>query len=55
MSDTIVQRIDTMGSRIDELEHSIADLMAQAAEQQQQQQAQAPAPGGADSEDGDAM
>lgn len=29
MSDTIVGRIDEMGGRIEELEKSIADLMAQ--------------------------
>ena len=30
MSDTIVGRIDEMGARIDELENSIGELMAQA-------------------------
>ena len=30
MSDQIVGRIDEMGSRIDELEKSLSDLMAQA-------------------------
>ena len=30
MSDTIIGRIDEMGTRIDDLEKSIADLMEQA-------------------------
>jgi hypothetical protein len=30
MSEAIIGRIDEMGNRIDDLEHSIGDLMAQA-------------------------
>ena len=30
MSEAIIGRIDEMGTRIDDLEHSIGDLMAQA-------------------------
>lgn len=30
MSEAIIGRIDEMGARIDDLEHSIGDLMAQA-------------------------
>jgi heat shock factor-binding protein 1 len=40
MSDTIIGRIDEMGGKIEELEKSVNDLLAQTtASQQQQQQA----------------
>ena len=46
MSETIIGRIDEMGSRIDDLEKSIADLMEQAGVDEEDTKAQSEGNGG---------